>query len=105
MSGALRDRLAAPFRVILPTPLTPAPSLFRNLVVASTFASFTVAALSLGGARAPWTSYDSAVTGGGGSTQAYVIEIGVLRQRRCFEGACVTGDTTSFDSCDDVGKT
>lgn len=83
------------------------PNCFRNLVVASSLATVVLAALSLGGARAPWTTFDCGVVTSAGPPQEssiFVAEIGILRARRCSDTGCTTVDTPGTDSCDDIGK-
>lgn len=81
------------------------PSVFRNLVTSTSLAAAVLAALSVGGARAPWSSFDGGIESVGGSTEAVVIEIGLLKTRFCFETGCQTIDTPTTDSCRDIGKT
>lgn len=85
-------------------------SVFRNFTVAFAFGSFVLAALSLGGGRAPWSVFDGSVSVGTANAPV-AYEIGVLRQRQCLpssptkSAACVAKDTEDFgEDCDGTGK-
>lgn len=81
------------------------PSLARNVVVATSMAAFCLAALSLGGHRAYWSSVDATVVQANGASFTQLLEVGVLKARSCGNTPCDIIKTPSFESCDHIGRT